>query len=227
MSNRRATRPLNVEAIAAANAALAGETGGRPLTMGPEDAALRKKWMDAYIAAGGKSETIEPGSKKPGDVEIPCPRANSQTRPIDDPAVQEGMRQAWEDSQADDPDNRHEEGGYIVKNDDGSLGVERWPRGAGASIAPPPRDADGKYNGKEVLGEFHTHPNPPIDENGKEWTQGGHEGDWNGIANENYPGESYIISGDDIWVVSPEGEPTRDESGEEVPLGSREDLIGN
>lgn len=54
MSDRRATRPLNVEAVKAANAAVAKETGGRPLTMGSEDAALRKKWMDAYIAAGGQ-----------------------------------------------------------------------------------------------------------------------------------------------------------------------------
>jgi len=72
MSDRRATRPLNVEAVKAANAAVAKETGGRPLTMGPEDAALRKKWMDAYIAAGGNSETIGPSGKKPKDVTEGC-----------------------------------------------------------------------------------------------------------------------------------------------------------
>lgn len=79
MSDRRATRPLNVEAVKAANAAVAGETGGRPLTMGPEDATLRKKWMDAYIAAGGKSEEIAPGGGAPGDIKEPCPANSSPT----------------------------------------------------------------------------------------------------------------------------------------------------
>lgn len=137
------------------------------------------------------------------------------------------MRQAWTDSQAGDPANRHEEGGYIVRESDGSYGVERWPRGAGASITPPPRDSNGRYNGKEVVGEFHTHPNPPVDERGRQWTQGGHAGDWNGIAAENYPEDSYIISRDHVWTVSPSGQPTRDASGNEVPLGSRRILIGD
>jgi hypothetical protein len=81
MSDRRATRPLNTDAVKAANAAVAAETGGRPLTLGPADAALRKKWMDAYIAAGGKSETIEPGGKKPGEVVASC------ERPSQDPNI--------------------------------------------------------------------------------------------------------------------------------------------
>lgn len=53
---RRAKEPLNPAAVKAADAAVAGKTGGRPLTMGPEDAALRKEWMDAYEAAGGEVE---------------------------------------------------------------------------------------------------------------------------------------------------------------------------
>jgi hypothetical protein len=72
MSDRRATRQLNSEAVKAANAAIAKETGGRPLTMGPEDTALRKKWMDAYIAAGGGYETVGPTGKKSGEVVEPC-----------------------------------------------------------------------------------------------------------------------------------------------------------
>jgi len=177
----------------------------------------------------GRARPTSPGSgpgagTDAGCAVTPCPAA---ARPIDDPAVQRGMREAWADSQAADPANRHEEGGYIVRNADGSLGVERWPRGAGASIEPPARDATGRYNGKEVLGEFHTHPNPPIDETGKAWTPGGHAGDWNGIAAENYPGESYIVSRDSVWRVSPDGEPTRNAAGDEVPLGDRATLIGN
>jgi hypothetical protein len=128
------------------------------------------------------------------------------------------MKKGWNDSQAADQANRHEEGGYIVKEKDGSYGVERWPRGQGASISPPPRAADGTYNGKEVVGEFHTHPNPPVDENGRQWTQGGHQGDWTGIKAEKYSGPSYIVSRDNVYEVSPDGK--------EQNLGSHEGLLG-
>ena len=47
--------------------------------------------------------------------------------------VRQCMWEAWQDSLPDDPVNRHEEGGYFVRNEDGSVGCERWPRGrAGA-----------------------------------------------------------------------------------------------
>jgi len=79
--------------------------------------------------------------------------------------------------------------------------VERWPRGQGADISLPHRDSNGRYNGKEVVDEFHTHPNPPVDEKGTSWTQGSHAGDLNVIADQNHPGNSYIISRDNIWVI--------------------------
>lgn len=76
---RRATRPLNPEAVKAANAAMSKETGSRQLTMGPEDAALRTKWMDEYIAAGGKCEVVKPSSKKPNGTTISCPPKTALT----------------------------------------------------------------------------------------------------------------------------------------------------
>jgi len=75
---RRAKRPLNPDAVAAADRAIAAETGGRSLTLGPSDAALRKKWMDAYIAAGGQCEPVKKGGKKPGDSTQPCPGKREQ-----------------------------------------------------------------------------------------------------------------------------------------------------
>ncbi|WAC21842.1 hypothetical protein OVA24_10650 [Luteolibacter sp. SL250] len=42
------TRPLDPNAVAAADAAILAKTGGRKLTMAPEDAALRKEWADQY-----------------------------------------------------------------------------------------------------------------------------------------------------------------------------------
>ena len=62
--------------------------------------------------------------------------------------------------------SRHEEGGYIVLNADGSFGVERWPRGEQSGIMPPPLGRDNRYKGREVVAAFHTHPNPAIDETG-------------------------------------------------------------
>jgi hypothetical protein len=75
MGDRRATPPLDPGAEKAANEAIASETGGRPLTMGPEDEALRNQWMDAYEAAGGKVEETGSGLKHdPTDPVMPCPK---------------------------------------------------------------------------------------------------------------------------------------------------------
>jgi len=113
---------------------------------------------DSYERAGLSSEE-ETGSSEP-----------ATDNPLSDSDVQRGMREAWTDFQASDPINRHEEGGYIVRESDGTYGVERWPRGQGANITVPPRDGNGRYNGKDVVGNFHTHPNPPVDERGRTWT---------------------------------------------------------
>lgn len=65
-------KPKNKAAKRTANAVLAKETGGRKLTMGPKDADLRKKWMDAYIAAGGEYKVVKTKGKKPKDTGQPC-----------------------------------------------------------------------------------------------------------------------------------------------------------
>jgi hypothetical protein len=143
----------------------------------------------------------------------------SLTGPIADPVIQRAMRDAWVASNSASAAGRHEEGGYIVRKADGTLGVERWPTGAGSSITPPARDATGRYNGLEVLGEFHTHPNPPVDEAGKHWVQEPHAGDTGAIAAEKYPGDSYIISADRIYRVRNDG--TWD------TLGGRRAIIGD
>lgn len=53
----------------AAHAAVRAETGGRPLTMDPEDAALRERWQEAYeaeLAQNGTSPESSPESPPPG-----------------------------------------------------------------------------------------------------------------------------------------------------------------
>jgi type VI secretion system secreted protein VgrG len=71
---RRLRHPLNPKAVKAANAAIGAETGGRPLTMEPEDAALREKWIDAYLAAGGEEE--KPDSRNVKENKQNCPNKN-------------------------------------------------------------------------------------------------------------------------------------------------------
>lgn len=67
--DRRAVKPLDPAATAAANAAVAAETGGRRLTSREEDEELRRKWMDAYKAAGGKTKTVKRKGRSPSE---PC-----------------------------------------------------------------------------------------------------------------------------------------------------------
>ena len=97
--------------------------------------------------------------------------------PLKSPAIIAEMRRAWRESQPDDLAHRHEEGGYIILNPDHSFAVERWPHGEQSRIVPPSLDANNCYNGRVVVAVFHTHPNPPIDETGREWEQGPSESD--------------------------------------------------
>ena len=90
---------------------------------------------------------------------------------LSDPAICAEISRAWRESPPDDPTGRHEEGGFIVRNPDRSHGVERWPRGGQSRIMPPSLDVNNCYNAKMVIATFHTHPNPPVDESGREWEQ--------------------------------------------------------
>lgn len=74
---RRAKRPLSEDAIAAANAEVYNltEPPGRQLDPNSAaDAALRRRWMDAYVAAGGELEGNDPSPPvSPEDPVAPCP----------------------------------------------------------------------------------------------------------------------------------------------------------
>jgi RHS repeat-associated protein len=76
----------------------------------------------------------------------------------DDPVVRNAFEKAWEDSQAYDPDKRHEEGGWISKQNRKRT-IQRWPSGKTKSIVIEPPIIDPEAS-------FHTHPNPP-----PEWRQ--------------------------------------------------------
>jgi hypothetical protein len=133
------------------------------------------------------------------------------------PNVKRGLGEAWQRSQTDDPQQRHEEGGYVVEEIDGTLGVCEWPRGAGAFIVPPVRAFDGTYQGRPVVGEYHTHPNPTVDEQGRHWAQEPSEADLIGIQQAQYSGDSYVVSRGRVYRIRLDGSVE--------DLGSRQDVL--
>lgn len=134
---------------------------------------------------------------------------------LTDPFVRGEIRRAWRDSQSDDAVQRHEEGGYIVLNADRSWGVERWARGSHFRIAPPPMDARNCYNGRAVMGTFHTHPNPPVDETGVEWEQGPSESDRRWHRRRKVPG--LVVSASLVYEIR--------EDASVIVLGKREEVL--
>jgi hypothetical protein len=77
---------------------------------------------------------------------------------IYDLVVQQVLELAWNDSLPGDPDQRHEEGGWIyMDNTTGIVVVRRAPAGAQTTLdlSTPPVVPDGI-----VVATFHTHSNP-------------------------------------------------------------------
>jgi hypothetical protein len=102
------------------------------------------------------------------------------------PEVKAAIDAAWEDSNAGNATHRHEEGGWIIEDASGNITIQRWPSGDRDGIAPGPTPVPPE--GGRVVGHFHTHPNPPTDENGTQWEQGPSEADNNFADNRNLPG---------------------------------------
>jgi hypothetical protein len=82
-----------------------------------------------------------------------------------DRRVISGLKQAELDSDMGGP-HPVEQGGFILKDPQtGQLSIARWPQGLGDQIQPV-LSSDGTYQGKVIVGSFHTHPNV-----GPEWKQ--------------------------------------------------------
>ena len=74
------------------------------------------------------------------------------------PLIQAALEQAWSDSMPDDPERRHEEGGWIyLDTTTGEISIRRALAGAQAelNLANPPI-----VPGSLIVGIFHTHLNP-------------------------------------------------------------------
>ena len=77
---------------------------------------------------------------------------------LNNPNVQQALNEAWTDSDASNPAQRHEEGGWVYQNTTtGEITTQRASSGGQANInlSNPPT-----IPGSVVVGTFHTHPNP-------------------------------------------------------------------
>lgn len=127
--------------------------------------------------------------------------------------VQNGLRQAWEDSN-DGGANDHEEGGYIVRDSDSTLDIVRLPEGEEDSMEPDLYPS-GEIDGKEIVGFFHTHPNT-----GTEFQDEPSDADI-GFTTDNpetVGGNHFVITPNDVYHI--------DDTGNVETVGALNEVIG-
>ena len=121
-----------------------------------------------------------------------------------DPYVRHALQQAWTDSNPGITGG-HEEGGFIVRDVNGSLSVSRWQRGLQDTIQVPPH-RNCVFDGLEIVASFHTHPNT-----GNDYLQEPSETDKRAVRDDSdlkgkdYVGE-FVISQAVVYLVSPAGQ---------------------
>lgn len=76
---------------------------------------------------------------------------------LDDEFIRTSFRTAWISSESDSA-NAHEEGGFVVRQADGTLFVIGWPHGLQNEIFVPPHSG-GRRATMPIVATFHTHPN--------------------------------------------------------------------
>lgn len=137
-----------------------------------------------------------------------CP--NNSNDPFTDPNVRMEFEDAWNDSNpgtGTDP-NRREQGGWIVRNSDGSFSVSRWPPGTASGISPTPVPSGS-------TGSFHTHPNMGTAPNGQPWNPRPSPSDVNNVRNNPVYAPHYVISDKNIYRINADG--TVDDLGPRTP----------
>ena len=117
--------------------------------------------------------------------------------------IRAALELAWRESQAGSS-APHEEGGFIVQDTAGAMGVLRWPRGQGSAIEVPPHPGC-RAEGLEIIASFHTHPNV-----GPDYLQEPGETDRRAVRDDrdlkasHYAGE-LVISASLVYLISPDG----------------------
>ena len=122
---------------------------------------------------------------------------------LNDVSVCAQLRQSWLDSQPD-TSAAHEEGGFVLRQVDGALVVERWPCGVQNRIFVPPHTG-GLRAGLPIVATFHTHPNT-----GPNYRQEPGRTDILGVQSDpdlshaEYEGE-YVISLAQVYLIHRDG----------------------
>jgi hypothetical protein len=123
---------------------------------------------------------------------------------LNDLAVLRALKQAWQDSQPGVIGGQ-EEGGFILRDSTGKLGVLRWPKGAQDTIILPPH-LNCKIGENDIIATFHTHPNT-----GSNYLQEPGETDKRAVRDDPdlkgmaYAGE-FVISQATIYLIAPNGQ---------------------
>ena len=76
---------------------------------------------------------------------------------LNNPIVISELRKAWNDSEAGEK-VCHEEGGFIVRDEEGKLSVICWSSGQKDRTSIPPH-SNCRINDLDIIATFHTHPN--------------------------------------------------------------------
>jgi len=127
--------------------------------------------------------------------------SDNATSILNNLVVRTVLRQAWEDSQPG-LTGGHEEGGFILRDSDGNLSVERWPHGQQGSITVPSHPGC-RINDQDIVATFHTHPNT-----GGDYLQEPGETDKRAMRDDPhlkavfYEGE-FVISAQSIYRIAP------------------------
>lgn len=114
------------------------------------------------------------------------------------------LKKAWIDSEPD-ISGGHEEGGFIVADDDGNLTVVRWEKGLQNEIVLPPHK-NCFVDAKDIIASFHTHPNTD-----KDFQQEPSLTDTRAVSDDfDLKGEFYlgeiVISEQNIYLIEPAGD---------------------
>ena len=123
---------------------------------------------------------------------------------LDRPEIRQAFQKAWSDSQPGITGG-HEEGGFILVDDDGSVSVVRWQRGEQNRILVPAHPSC-KFRGYEITATFHTHPNT-----GQDHLQEPGETDKRAVRDDPdlkgnvYVGE-FVISERRVYLIAPSGQ---------------------
>lgn len=152
-------------------------------------------WSPGVLAASAVADT----ASAPAILAKISPLSTNRTiqEIANDTVVKNALAAAWADSNAGNKTTRHEEGGWILEDASGNITTQPWTSGNRDGIHPGPTPTPPP--GGRVVGHYHTHPNPPTDEDGNQWEQGPSESDKNFANNRNLPGIVVNAAGNQFY----------------------------